>query len=718
MIRPLAAAIDPRTPLGHAKLRRLWRGSLRALWLLSWVCVTLGCAKSYPAGRSVVDDVELQNTQAVDADDVLDGLATAESPRFLGIWDGVVFDYEVYDKDVLARDLKRIERYYRARGYYEAKVSAARVIPTDERHVRVEIRVEEGDPVIFKNIQIKGLEEIPVDISVEAIKAVQLKQNERFDEADFEATKKGLGKALADRGYAFVEVDGKAQVDIAKHEANATFVVKPGPLAIYGPISIQGNGDLPEDKLRNTISIKQGERYSHADLEAAQDALIALGVFATVNVRQDTTHPETRRVPITIVVQPTQLRTLRLGGGLIFDSLRLSNHLRTGWEHRNFLGGLRRFSIDAQPGVVYFPTRVPSSESPIQGPTRLLFEMTVRAELSQPSFIEGRTRGILSAEFLRYPLLYEGETDDQQSNIVGFNEVRGSAGLERAFFRQHFLVKPSYNIQTSFPFSYNQKQLRDGVDSVIVSFPELLFMLDFRDNAIAPHNGAVFRSTIQVAGHIFGGDASDVRVRPELNLYKALSRRVVLATRTTLGFLFPSNYESRTTTDVNDPAAIRDQQILLFRGFFSGGPSSNRGYPYRGVGPHGVLGFLIPNETDCMSAPLPTRCTRKRPLGGLTLWEASLEVRFDIAGDFAGALFLDGSDVTTDVASIRFDFPHLSAGPGLRYQTPVGPIRADVGYRLPFAQEIGAENPRPEEGNPGTILGLPIAIHLGLGEAF
>ena len=72
----------------------------------------------------MVDSVEVENTRAIDAGDLKDGLATAGSSRFLGIWEGVVFDYEVYDKDVLARDLKRIERYYRARGYYEAKVSA------------------------------------------------------------------------------------------------------------------------------------------------------------------------------------------------------------------------------------------------------------------------------------------------------------------------------------------------------------------------------------------------------------------------------------------------------------------------------------------------------------------------------------------------------------------------------------------------------------------
>lgn len=695
---------------------------MRWLGCLLTALVALGCTTAYPAGRSVISGVSLENTRAVDADEVLDRLATAKSSRFLGIWEGVTFDYEVYDKDVLARDLKRVERYYRARGFYEAKVTAARVIHLDERHVRVEIRVEEGDPVMLTDVRIEGLERVPLDVGVEALKAVTLKRNERFDEAEFEEAKQSLGKAMADQGYAFVGVEGKAQVDIAKHEARASFKVTPGPVARYGKISIQGNGDLPEDVMRDTIFLEEGQRYSHADLEAAQSALIDLGVFSTVTVRQDTTRPESGKVPITIVVKPTQLRSIKLGGGLRFDSLRLSNHFRTGWEHRNFLGGLRRFSIDAKPGLVFFPTRVPSSESRIEGPTRLLFETSVRAELSQPSFLEGRTRGILSAEYLRYPLLYEGETDDEESNIVGFNEIRASSGAERKFFKNHLLVRPSYNIQTSFPFSYNDKQLRDGVDSVVVSFPELLASLDFRDDLLSPREGAVFRTTFQLAGHGFGGDAADVRIRPEMGLYKPLSRRVTLALRTTVGLLFPSNYGSALDrsgqTDINDPGVIRNQQVMLFRGFFSGGPSSNRGYSYRGVGPHGVLGFLIPNDTDCVGTSLPSRCTRRRPLGGLTLWEASLEVRFDIAGALSGALFLDASDVTSEVASLRYEFPHLSTGPGLRYDTPVGPVRVDIGYRIPGAQQLGKEAPPPEEGSPGTILGLPIAIHLGLGEAF
>jgi outer membrane protein insertion porin family/translocation and assembly module TamA len=67
------------------------------------------------------------------------------------------------------------------------------------------------------------------------------------------------------------------------------------------------------------------------------------------------------------------------------------------------------------------------------------------------------------------------------------------------------------------------------------------------------------------------------------------------------------------------------------------------------------------------------------------------------------------------VADIAFNAPHLSAGLGLRYTTPVGPLRFDVGWRLPGLQVIsGTRN----EGTPGTTFGLPIAFNIALGEAF
>jgi outer membrane protein insertion porin family/translocation and assembly module TamA len=211
-----------------------------------------------------------------------------------------------------------------------------------------------------------------------------------------------------------------------------------------------------------------------------------------------------------------------------------------------------------------------------------------------------------------------------------------------------------------------------------------------------------------------------VKEQPEVRTYVPISKTVTFATRATVGFLFPSNYGDTLQNPPIPPThdSLRDQQILLLRAFYSGGPNSNRGYPFRGVGPHGILGFLVPSTAACRIDIPNTDPTCQRPLGGLTLWEASAEVRFPLFGPLRAALFIDASDVSRKIAELRFNYPHLSPGFGLRYATPVGPVRLDVGYRVPFAQEVGTEVLSYKEGEPSTILGLPIAIHFGLGEAF
>jgi outer membrane protein assembly factor BamA len=697
-----------------------------SLLLLAAIVSTLasGCLKKdYPPDHDVVSRLDVVGAESVPEDDVEEGLATTGSPRFLGVWDGVIFDYEVFDENVLARDLQRVERYYRARGFYEAKVTASRIIRGDEHHVRVEVHVDEGPVVrVAQPPEVSGLATLPHEVATAALEAVTLNPGDRLDEEEFDKSARRIAEVLGDAGYAFAKVDHKAHVDLASHTANVWFEAKPGPAARYGPVRIVGLESIPEGPVRAALDIRENSAYSRKDLNDAQEALLNLGVFSSVEIRQDKTRQSEGVVPITVEVHESSLRTIRVGGGARFDVLRLSNHLRVGWEHRNFLGGMRRFNIEAQPGVTYFPTRIGRFEAP----TRILPENRLHTELRQPSFLEGRTTGFIAGDYSIYPLLYPlpDGADPNEERIIGYHEIKASTGLERAFFSHHLFVTPSYNWQANFPFTY-QGDRPDGLDAVRVAFPELFAILDFRDDRIEPHEGVYLSNSLQVAGFAFGGTVSDVRVRPELRSYLPLSRRVTLATRVTTGFLFPSDYgetlkpsNTLAQTDPTNPTVIRDQHKLLFRAFYSGGPNSNRGYPYRAVGPHGPVGFLVPTGQNC-GLPvdqLPAACIR--PLGGLTLWEASLEVRFPIFGPLLGSTFLDSSDVTRSVGEIRFDVPHISPGLGLRYQTPVGPVRLDVGYRVPGLQQIGQTELQRNEGNPGTVFGAPIAIHIALGEAF
>jgi outer membrane protein insertion porin family/translocation and assembly module TamA len=268
----------------------------------------------------------------------------------------------------------------------------------------------------------------------------------------------------------------------------------------------------------------------------------------------------------------------------------------------------------------------------------------------------------------------------------------------------------------------------EGLERVIILYPELVGEADFRDNPLDPRSGAYFRLSAQVAGYL-AGDADDVRLEPEMRFYGKFSESVSLAYRGKLGILLPRRCGSDPTTgcygdslstsskaNPTDPRVIRDQQILLFRGFYSGGSTSNRGYNFREVGPHGTLGFLVPSNVNCAVSDPPDSCIQ--PLGGLTLWEQSLELRLILSELVGLVFFLDASDVTRGTLSFRLKFPHLSAGTGFRLRTPVGAARFDLGVRVPYMQEVGAPRLPPEEGHPGTFLGAPLAFHFGLGEAF
>jgi outer membrane protein insertion porin family/translocation and assembly module TamA len=277
----------------------------------------------------------------------------------------------------------------------------------------------------------------------------------------------------------------------------------------------------------------------------------------------------------------------------------------------------------------------------------------------------------------------------------------------------------THNVQISSPFTYVGSRDPD-LHTVLVSYPELLLTLDLRNDRIEPHRGAYVSLDTQVAG--VGGDARDIRLQPEGRVYIPLARRWTLGLRGTLGFLFPFNYSNTLHPNANDECAatdpscagsnradwVRDIQLMFLRGFFSGGASSNRGYAMRDIGPHGAVPFYNPGQSRDASLGA------ELPLGGLTLWEATVELRYPLLGALSGVAFADASDAAPEEMQFRFNYPHLSVGAGMRYDTPIGPVRVDVGYRVPGLQAPASAN----EFSPRTIFGAPIAATFGIGEAF
>ncbi len=717
-----------------ASLNRLhWLGLLCAL-LLTFACAPL------PQGRYTLEAIHVAGNHELDDDELEKVMASRENSKLLWLFSGVIFDYEIFDRYVLERDLERIQRYYRARGYYETRVRAARVIYKG-RHAKVYVEIEEGPAVLVARVDVHGLEALTPRLAARARAAAlrQLPLGKPFEEGAFEKAGKQIVRRLENNGYAYARVRRSADVDLPRRRAAAGFWVEPGAVARFGSVRIEGLGPLPEAPIRRALDLKTGDPYSRAELDEAKQQLLNLGVFSSVSIEPDIKEggEQPTEVPLVVKLEPSKLRSVRLGGGVQLDTQRTELHLIAGWENNNFLGGFRHFLIEATPGVVLYPTRLPN----FQRTRHLLPVLRLRSEFRQPGFIESRTSGLIRAQGSISPVIL-GSTYDPNRAVLGYRELRGAVGLERSLGQLYGAL--SQNVQVSSPFVYVKGRAeppangdptscnpddpnRVCLDMVVISYPELFLSWDLRNDRIAPHRGAYFSLDTQVAG--LGGDARDVKIQPEARGYVPITRRVTLAARGTVGFLFPQNYGDtiapNAETRSSGPAETRetwsrDIQLMFFRGFFSGGSSSNRGYATREIGPHGIVPFYNPGQStmalvDCADPANISSRDCALPLGGFTLWEASLELRFPIKGALSGTLFSDTSDVSPYKVNFRFDRPHLSVGLGARYETPIGPVRLDVGYRVPGLQ---APADARDEAVPREIFGLPIAASFGIGEAF
>jgi outer membrane protein insertion porin family/translocation and assembly module TamA len=736
--------------------------ALRGAPLAPLAVAVLACTR-IPEGRSAVDSVTVLHAKQLRAGEVQEHLTTQASPKFLFLFDGVAYDYAIYDAAALQRDMARVERFYRSKGFLDAHARVARVTHVKDTHVRVEIDVDEGPPTNNRNVTVAGIEGLPPEVAGAARRAAEeaLPRGARFDEQSFDGSAARVKKILTDRGYAYATVKAQAEIDLGQHTADYGFSVAPGPPCVFGPVEIVGLGpdgsgpgahEIPEGPMRRAIDIREGRPYSTAEIDAATQALLELQVFSTVEIvpsLPDPPRPD-HVVPLTVKVEATRLRQITVGGGVEIDEIKTDLHLVGGWADHDFLGGLRNFEVSFKPGVVLYPLRINNWETPIHP----LPEERLRAELRQPGLFESRTVGFVRPEINVFPLLV-AVNPPSGSPVIGYREVKLPVGVDRAFFRfRRLYVALDYSFQVESPFAY-LGDLDPGLETVVLSMPELVAHYDGRDNPVRPHEGFYVGGTLQVTGGLLGGTANDVRVQPELRTYVPVAHGLTFATRGSVGLLWASNYGSNWNEQLErserlsapfDPATTpaglaayqsernqleRDMQIMYFRGFFSGGPVTNRGFPLLGVSPHGVIPFLSPATA---SAQVRFSCDPAQPgfqgdrcflsVGGFTLWELQNELRADLSGPLSATFFCDMSDVSPQRYDFRFDHLHLSCGVGAAYETPVGPIRVDLGYRvqplqvLGYPSEASAAAADPVNGMQPTILGLPLAVAIGIGQAF
>lgn len=710
----------------HPAAGTLTRGPWRSLLFThSIIFLLLPACLPVPKGQTTVDNITIEGAKSVSEDELERLLATRETRNFLGMFQGVFFQYQLYNHHVLQVDIQRIERIYRSYGYYHARVVSSRVFVDRKQHARVVIEVDEGEPTTILLVELVGLPESSADLTEELREEVRrhVRESKNFHEDDLKKAADALLYTLRDHSYAQASVEQSAEVNLVDKSARLRFEIKPGGQCVYGPITVAGLSDeIDENKIRRALNLKEGAPYSQSELKEAQTELLSLGVFSSVQIRpQLNAQPEDGRVPLTIETSPTPLHTFEIGGGAQLDVVRAAIHGQMGWRHRNFLGGLRSFEASVRPGLAFYPMRLQN----LVAPTDYLPFVDAKVELRQPGFLEARTEGVVGLSVDIYPLLLSSAVDPM-APVLGYSEEEAHLALQRSF-GPHVFLSPQYSLTFAQPFAY-RGALDPDLLPLTISAMEMFARFDTRDDLMFPTRGIAASFAVQYAGGPLGGQVHDVRFGPELRAFIPVGKRWTLALRAGTELLFPLNWGDAAATPAGELSEgtsraewVRDTQIGLFRSLFGGGPNSNRGYAQRGIGPHGVIPFYVPAlqapevAAGCEADPTsdPENCLL--PLGGRTKWETTIELRFPLVGQLYGATFCDAADVAPNTLQYRFNRPHLSCGLGARYSTPVGPLRFDVGYRIPGLQTLGSSE---GEGTPPTFFGVPIAVAFSIGEAF
>lgn len=632
-------------------------------FLLAIGAVFLG---HYQEVRSVVSDTVQVSQILFEGNDsytnlVLKDILATEQPGLLQRIRMRKKDRWVLDEEELARDVIRIERFYRRRGYIDPKISYRLEDGHRKKTVHVIFSIQEGSYLTTTQINTQwnadSITQSRLENSTEykrAIKRQALKLNTRFEpilEAEIVGT---LNSAIRNEGYAFSHTDLTTTIDSTKLSAVLTITHRPGPETRLDSIIIEGETTAKEELILKEANLRVGDRFSQRKLDDAQYQLFSHHLFRLVTLGiPEQEEDSTLTVSIRLLEHPLRKVEVMAGAGN-------RELLRTQitWEHRNALKKLHNFSVNGR--LTFISQRL--------GLDYLMPYVANTNSLSISSaFLERRIEPAF--------LLRRGGIKQSYIYLYG---LKFTSTLSYTFTGNTLDV---FNTRSSLPPS---------VQEYTISALEMSAL--YADELFTLQRGWVVRPSLELSGLFGSGDYEYQKLYFDARRYLQVAPRMQIALRGTAGYLLGAMADSL-------PPSIL---------FYGGGYGSVRGWYQNQLGPKRAR-FDDEGNFD-----------KYVPTGGRYLFEYGLESRFGLDAlipNMGISTFVDGGQVWKRWPG----FPESgdrsiqsALGIGLYYVTPVGPLRIDIARKI---------NPKDEDLNRygGIDYGSPIdrwGFHFSLGQSF
>ncbi len=594
--------------------------------------------------------VTFKGIKKVDKKELLESLATKERP----VWRFWTAKPEVTLRD-LDDDVLRIKQFYRANGYFQTKAwyekkvvnpsecaakdgarpgngpESAKVSEKKTRCViDVTFHVEPGPAVRIHQVNWSFAKKAPGLKPDVFMEQIPLKIGKIFRTDDYDTAKLLIIKILGNRGYPFATVGGQVQVDLKTEAVSIHFTVNPGKIYRFGDIRIEGDKGFVHE-----IVIRRALTFQPGERYSV-DKLdeSRQNLFALNIFKAAVIQPGTPSPGSDTVPIQVRIKPQKPQNVELGIGYGTEDHLRLQgtWRYRNLTRNADQISISA---------RHSSLLDNIQG------------EYLYPYFFNRKNTLRVDAGF-----------EKEYAEYFNLKNIFSTVSLQRRL-TEHWVLTPWYSMMINEPSNISPSlpqtpaYLNKSANYVISSVKFDLERDDV-DNEINPTRGSVLSFSFESASRMIGSEISYYKPAVEAKCYIPLPHDLVFASRVR----FRSIQEMENT-----------KYIPLFLQLFLGGSKTVRGYGYQQLG--------VYNHDNMMVG-----------IGGRSSFCGNLELRFPIYGDFSGVTFLDMGVLDEQSFQIDFSTMRYSCGVGLRYNTIIGPIQLDFGYKLnpPKGSAIAAES--------------------------
>lgn len=556
------------------------------------------------------------------------------------------FPHGRYSGNLLARDEESIRNLYESNGFRDVQVTHR--LEDDYRgkegDIAVFIEIQEGPQYLIASLQVEGIERLD---KAEILSKLSSVADQPFSEFNVAVDRDAILAQYFESGFPNATFEWNSAPASQPHRVDLRFVVHEGVQQFIRQVLVTGNKVTKDRLINRNLKLNPGDPLSPTAITDTQRRLYDLGVFARVDAAIQNPDGEIDHKYVLYNLDEARRYSLATGFGAELGRI----------------GGCTT-CFDAPAGATGFSPRVSIdiTRNNLWGDTHSISLRTRVSTLDQ--------RGLLNYSWPRFynrtnltvsfTGLYEVSRDVR---TFSFRREEGSAQLTQKFSKATTLF---------YRFAYRRVGVSDLKitpflipqlsQAVRVGITSLNFVQDRRDDPVEPHKGVYTTVDLGLAGRFFGSQVGFLRFLARNASYYQIGKRLVLARSTQVGDIYGFNFNG-------DPL----ERIPLPERFFGGGGTSHRGFPEDQAGPRDTsTGF---------------------PLGGTALLFNQTELRFPLIGDdIGGVLFHDMGNVYSSLGNLSFrvhqrdlqDFDYMvhAVGFGVRYRTPVGPVRLDLGYSV------------------------------------